>query len=488
MEPTGPLARSSSRCRIAALVTVLSCFALFASGCGSSGGSSGGGGGNPPPPPGKTNVAILLTSTGNDQLSEYAVAVTGITVSNSAGKATTLFTATQGEAFELLHANGTVYPVGTIAVPQDTYTSATVSLSRAQFTFLSASGGTFNSTCTFASTSPQATVTLPSPITVSGTAMAITINLQVSQSGSSSTCVGLNFSITPTFTAMPITLAANPTGPNNGGISGMVGQVSSVSAGSFSLAPDDGAALPNSTAPPALTIATSANTVFQGIADASALQAGMFVDLDAAVQSDGSLMATRVAVEDTSGVNVMVGPILSISTASSNFEVLGRQSQGLDFSTSPPQPGFTTFSSLGATFQISQQFSNLNILPFVHTFTSLTAVPGQNVYVSAGAVPASGSTPAVSVTLIPQTINGTVTAVTTNGNFKVYTVSLAAYDTFPLLGQPNTVDVYVDSNTQLLNSTTLGVSNTPFRFTGLVFNSGGSLSMDCGLVNDGVTE
>jgi Domain of unknown function (DUF5666) len=486
MGPTGSLARNFSRCRIAALVTIFSSFALFASGCGSSNGSSGSGGNTPPPPPGNTNVAVLLTSTGNDQLSEYDVVVSSVTITNSAGKATTLLTSGQGESFELMHANGTVYSAGTIAVPQDTYTSASVSLTRAQFTFLSASGGSFNSACTFASTNPTATVNLPSPITVAGTAMAITINLQASKSASWTSCIGGTFTVTPTFTAAPITLAANPTGPNNGEMSGIVGQVSSVSAGSFSLAPDDGFTVQSSAAPSALPIATSANTVFQGVAGASALAAGMFVDLDAVIQADGSLLATRVAVEDMKGVNVMVGPILSFSTPNSNFVVLGTQAQGQDFSTNPPT--FTTFSfSSNTIFQISDQFSNLGQLPFVPTFTSLNAVPGQSVYVSAAAVPGSGSTAAESVTLVPQTINGTVTAVTANGSFQVYTVSLAPYDTFPLLGQPSTVEVYVDGNTQLLNSTTLGTGST-FRFNGLVFNDNGTLRMDCGLVNDGVQE
>jgi hypothetical protein len=47
------------------------------------------------------------------------------------------------------------------------------------------------------------------------------------------------------------------------------------------------------------------------------------------------------------------------------------------------------------------------------------------------------------------------------------------------------VQVYVDSNTQKLNSTTLGAGNT-FRFYGLVFNDNGTLRMDCAQVNDGV--
>jgi len=98
---------------------------------------------------------------------------------------------------------------------------------------------------------------------------------------------------------------------------------------------------------------------------------------------------------------------------------------------------------------------------------------------------------------VPQTINGTVTAVGSEGSFTTYTVSLAAYDLIPALavqpGQttattnPSTVVVYVDSNTQQLNTKQLTVGDV-FRFNGLIFNDSGTLRLDCGQVNDGVPE
>jgi hypothetical protein len=48
------------------------------------------------------------------------------------------------------------------------------------------------------------------------------------------------------------------------------------------------------------------------------------------------------------------------------------------------------------------------------------------------------------------------------------------------------VEVYVDSNTQSLNTAAaLGIGST-FRFYGLAFNDNGTLRMDCAQVNDGV--
>jgi hypothetical protein len=79
----------------------------------------------------------------------------------------------------------------------------------------------------------------------------------------------------------------------------------------------------------------------------------------------------------------------------------------------------------------------------------------------------------------------------------VYSVSLAAYDLFPILavqpGQttavqnPSSVEVYVDSNPQMLNSNAIAPGNG-LRFNGLIFNDSGTARMVCGQVNDGVAE
>jgi hypothetical protein len=54
-----------------------------------------------------------------------------------------------------------------------------------------------------------------------------------------------------------------------------------------------------------------------------------------------------------------------------------------------------------------------------------------------------------------------------------------------LLTQPGQIQVYVDNNTQQLNSTPL-VEGAPARFYGLVFNDNGVLRMDAAAVFDGV--
>jgi hypothetical protein len=153
-----------------------------------------------------------------------------------------------------------------------------------------------------------------------------------------------------------------------------------------------------------------------------------------------------------------------------------------------------------ASFHIGGAFTNLASLPFVATFTAATMVAGQNVYISTPVfnyeAPPDYTGVATTITLEPQTLNGTVVATGTSGSFAVYTVQLAAYDLFPalaeqpgqttLLANPSFVQVYVDATTQHAG-TTPAANGALLRFYGLVFIDGGTLRMDCGRIDDGVT-
>jgi hypothetical protein len=252
-----------------------------------------------------------------------------------------------------------------------------------------------------------------------------------------------------------------------------------------------------------LSVKSNSTTVFQeGVTSFSALSAGMFVNMDGGLQPDGSLLATRIAVEDPSAINVMTGPLMQVAAEVPDLTVFGRQQQG-------PLLGFTApigayweggayFDFSGAIFQVSGQLTNLQSLPFSPGFSASNMVAGQNVDVSTAAnigLPGPNYTPANTITLIPQTIDGTVAGSSTSSNFTDYTVTLAPYDLFPalavqqgqttLLNNPSQVEVYVDSNTQMLNTQPLAAGST-LRFYGLVFNDNGTLRMDCAQVNDGV--
>lgn len=486
-----------------ALVSFLA--ASLTTGCGSGGSMSK----SPPPPQfsGNTQVTVALSGTANDQLSEFDLALQSIQLTSQSG--TTVSLLTSPEPSEYMHVNGAIDVLTTVTVPQEIYTSATATIGYADFTCTavlpadSASPGSLGFD-TFAygyTPNSNVTVNLPSPVTITGASMGLLLNLQVSQSAAfPSTCYfsGIPaYSITPTFNVSGLTFSSQPQSPATGKINSLEGKIISITSSSgFTLAVPEGPGGSRT-----LNVNSAAATVYQGIPNFSSLSSGMFVNMDAAVQRDGSLLASRIAVEDPSAVNVVTGPIVQVASLEPVLVMYGRLQQGpvpLGPSGSALYQGGGIYFNFGnSIFQISGQMTNLGELPFVASFDASNMVAGQDVDITSPAFVNAGGvfTPANTITLLPQTIDATVTGSSASGTFTDYTVSLASYDLFSdlavqpgqttLLTNPSQMEVYVDGNTQQLNTQTLAVGGT-FRFYGLVFNDNGTLRMDCAQVNDGV--
>lgn len=460
-------------------------------GCGSNGTA-------PPKLSGDTSVTVLLASTGNDQVTRFAVEFKTLTLTSKSGKTVTLSSSQQPSEF--MHLNGGIEPLMTLSVPQDIYTSATATLG-AVFVCLAQVPGGGLGIANYSLVNQGPTVNLPSPITVTGSNMALLLNMQVSTSAVFPTCWTTppfeGFSMSPTFDLTPFALSASPTNSGNGKISGLDAEVASVAmAGSSLTLTIPGGPFGTRT----LAASSNSQTVFQGISGASAISAGMFLNVDGAIQSDGSLVATRIAVQDPSAINELSGPLMFVDTEVPVLTQYGRTEQG----TLVPVPNGTAYFDTpdfdfgNAAFNISGQLTNLQSLPFVPSFTASNMVAGQNVGITSPTLSLVGGvyTPANTITLIPQTINATVMSSQPAGSFTDYTVLLASYDLFPtlavqqgqttLLNNPSQIEVYVDSNTQLLNTQGLAPGST-LRFYGLVFNDNGTLRMDCAQVNDGVS-
>ena len=491
------LASSSPRQVFGISLALIVAAGVFNTGCGGRNMSS-------PILSGNTAVTIVVTSTANDQLAEFDLGFQDITLTSQSGKTAALASSsTSGPPLdaEFMHLNGTAQPLLTATIPQDIYTSATLKLGGGAFVCLAlgqVDGEQTLSTATYSLFPPTATVNFPSPLTVTGTSMVLSLNLLVSQSATLGDCVNVDgfsgFSAAPTFNLTPLTLAASPTNSANGKVMGIDGEVTAVSSGGNTFTLSIPSYVPALTGLP-VSVQLDSNTMYQGISGLSALTVGTFVNMDGAIQSDGSLLATRIAVEDPSAVYVFRGPLMEVTPSVSAFFMHAREMQGAGL------PGFPTGESASfkygsAAFQISGQLSNLGSLPFVPSFNGSNMVPGQEVYISTTTSFPIAPYPAVTtMTLMPQTINGTVTVMSQSGSFTDYTISLAPYDLFPMLasqpGQttlennPSQVEVYIDSNTQMLNKQPLGAGST-LRFYGLVFNDNGTLRMDCAQVNDGV--
>lgn len=460
---------------------------------------------------GNTTVSVLISSTANDQLQTYSVELASLTLTEKSGVTANLVSTPIFDGF--LQANGKQEPLLTASIPQGEYVSAaaTVKLAGYSCAYLNTQGTlvTAYSWDAVPLTSPAVTITLPTPIDVTGSSMALSLNLIVSQSASwnpaGADCTpGIgNSSITPTFALQSINLLSQATGSASGTMVGLEGEVESIdtSTNIVTLVAAGGAFTDSNPifAPgPVWQVHAGSGTNYQGVSGFSALAAGQPVSLDASLQPDGSLAASRIEVMDpiTSNLSVLVGPVVYVSSAVPEILVDNQSSSG-----SVMSGGANSLSYNNTTlFQITGQFSNLKDLPFPATFTPANVLPGQELLVTSHATsiqPQPVELAASSFTLMPQTIDGTVSAISTEGGFTVYTVTLAPYDLFPalavqpgqttLLKNPNTVYVYADSSAQMLNTNPIAAGGV-FRFYGLVFNDSGTLRMDCAQLNDGVPE
>jgi hypothetical protein len=464
-------------------------------GCGSGGTTPSGGGGFSG---GNTLMTVVVSSAANDQLTRFSLTLNSLTLTEKAGTSVSVVSAPQ--QVEFIHLNGGAEPLLTVSVPQGVYTGATATVGGASFTCaVQQQGSDTTSTYAYGAT-PSSQVNLPQPLTVSGDTMAVSLEMLVSQSASfPSNCYdqGAQYSITPTFNLAAMTVAGQPTNSTNGKMTALEGLVQGAGgeAGSFTVASADGTPV-GSAMSTTWRVSTSGNTVFQGIGNAEGLTAGMPVDMDGTLQTDGSVLATRVAVPDASTTTLTVnsGPLEQVTTSVSILSEVNQEEEGSQIYIS----GWPVFNFSSTTFATWGGLTNVATLPFAASFNAGNMVPGQMVAITTHATqvePYPTVVPATVETLMPQTINGMVEAVGTAGAFTTYTVELAPYDLFPqfavqageptVLTNPQTVVVYADTNTQVVTAPSAG---SVARFTGVIFDDNGTLRMDCTQVSAGVAE
>jgi hypothetical protein len=364
---------------------------FVATGCGSGGMSSGT---VPPPTPQPTSVTVVVSSTANGQFTNFYVDVTSISLKNQAGTAVSVLAAPQSTTFtqtqeaEFIHLNGQKAPFLNVMLPQDVYTSATLTYSYAQFTHVRLNASAGLETVTDAVGGPSsipltASVNLPAPLAIHGSAMAVSLDLQVSPSATF-TDQGAGqpdiYGLTPMFTLTPVA----PMPQSQVQVMGVDGLVSSIDSASNSLTMviDYGFNNPSFPDGSTFTVATNASTVFQGIGNFSGLVAGIIANLDLTLQSDGSLLATRIEVDDSGATNVLAGPIGTVFGAQSNILELGRTNEEFN-QNSVPGSNFMPYSfDAGTAFKLSGEIAVPSNLPFSPTFDSSNMIADQNVAIA----------------------------------------------------------------------------------------------------------
>jgi Domain of unknown function (DUF5666) len=468
----------------------LCCLSGLTIGCGGIKSSGPGSAGNPVA--GQiTTVTLMASATASGRVTSYITRFTALNLISQSGKTVSLLPAEQ--SVEFLHGGGQIEPILSANVPQDIYTSMSATIFYAQFIHLTA-GAAYTNIDIDADVGPPATFTFAAPITVSGTAMGIDLDLQEPTSLTLSAANGQDvYTITPNFMVSAIPYAASPAGPGDGAVTELNGRVSALSGTGFmlTLAPDGDILAPASSALQtglSLPVSIDPATQFHGIASAEQLQAGNLVDCDLSFLPDGSIHARRIEVDDATAADRSIGPTFFASPPNRDLDLIALQKQGDTLSAA--QSGINlpyTFQAEPA-FHISSALNNLASLPFTPAFDSTSFAVGQRMAADSVGAGFNGTlaTAPTSLTLEPQTINGSVTSIQVQGGLTLYTIALDPSDLIPMFGGPAAVVVYADSAT-VDNQPAAPVVGSLIRAHGLLFNDHGTYRLDSEWIAVGVT-
>lgn len=468
--------------RMLATVCTASSVLLFLVGCASGGGSGS--------VPANTHAMLLITATNNAKIPIFKFNIQTLTLLADDGTSVPILTTPQ--LVELGSISGVAHPLVAVDIPSKTYVSAKVAYGPSTFAVIDRSGGpTDIDTGNYNIGPPTAApltvqLKLTTPLVVTGSSMGILLNLNIPQSttytpfldGSSTLAPGGGqTSFNPVFSLSAVLLAANPSTLQDGKVEDVHGQVTASSGSALTITTDSGSSL---------TFDTSSSTIFAGASGSAASPIGSFVDVDAVLQADGSMLATHIQTEGTSQQYDMIGQALEYSNqilASS-----GREQQG------PNLPNGTGFFDNNLEINSATQFeiswpsgAAPTGLPFTPTLNAGSILPGQNIATPIAALQSVGTVYPVSaiVTLEPQTINGTVAAISNVSGQTSYQITLFNDDLIALFGPTQTVVAYSTAETRTITTSPLSVGAT-VRVRGLLFDDGGVLRMVVSETEDGV--
>ena len=442
------------------------------SGCGG-GSNAGTTGTNPSPTPAaKTAVQVNMGDSPADWMLAFSMNITSMSLTGSNGSATVVSTSMP---MEMMHLMGTMQPLAMINAPQGTYTGASITISSATVMYMDPT-----TKAPVQTTIPgpiTGNVTFSSPITVGSTPMAMGFDLDLANSVTAGS--GGALTMNPVF---HVTSAMQGSGsamdPSDGGIQQMMGSVSSVSGSSF--------AMSSMQAAQSFTFMTNSSTVFDGTS-MSAMASGMLAIVDATLQSDGSLMATRVQSMMNSG-GVMGGGIITAVTGSpaTALTLVMQNGAGTGMMSSDFAAGATVDLGGSTTYQIDEDNADMTGLPFTPIFDAGHIYVGQSVMpISSsgmmsggtgggmmGGSPLAGTITASEVLLTPQGLTGTSTAAINSSASTSFTLTLPSDSAFTTLTGATSVTIFQQPQTTVTGSAPIASGASVHAFGLLFFDAG----------------
>jgi len=408
---------------------------------------------------GSGQLMVTMGDAPSDSIIAFGLTVNSMTLVGG-GNPTVISTATP---IEFVRNAGTFQPLVTAKLSAGTFTGATIMVSNPKVVAIDTTTH-LPVTLTAALSTTTVNVTFNTPLTISTGTVEADFDLDLANSV---TINGTTATINPVFHVSSKIVHDQ----DNDDFKDVHGAVVSVSAPNFTIASREMAQM--------FTFATDSNTTFQGITGLSQLSAGMIVEVDAQMQSDGTLLAKRVEVEEDSDDGMEVEGFISsvMGTPATQFTLNNGFESG---------PIAALFDLLGigtditvnlnstTTFSVSDTAA-INLSGLTVNFDANNLGKAQRV--DAGALHQASFTTtgglvltADRVRLRQQSLRGTVSnfSGSTPGTF---TLTLASDSAFALLTGQTTLTVQLVSTT----SEDMPVANGgAVRVRGLLFFNGSS--------------
>lgn len=420
-----------------------------------------------------------------DWIMAFGMTVDSVTLTTSGGSAVQV--APAAADLEMMQLMGSVQPVSTVSVPQGSYTQAAVAFSNVTMGYMDPISHTYKQK---ALAGPYtATVPFTQGLTVGSTAMNLNFDMDMASSvaidGSG------NVTLTPTMTASTATVPASGQTLWSGGMQHQVGTVSGVSASGFTMGSMMGI--------PASTFTTNASTRFAGtgLSGLSGMASGMMVAVDAALQADGSYLATRVQAMDATSSGTMGGGIVTALSGNPPTQMTVAVGSGMGSGMMASSIGGTATVALSASNSFAYDDDGLDLagLPFTPAFGLGTLALGQRVEavspagMMGGGASGGGMMGTLSggpVTLEPQGLHGAVSAYAASGSQATFTLTLPTDSAFATLTGVTSVQVYQQAGTLLQGLASVS-SGAYVNVRGLLFFDGTTYRLVAAMIEPGAS-
>ena len=431
----------------------------------------GGGSGTSPLPAADTTVQVNLGDGPADRLLAVGLTVDAMSLVDANGRAVPVLSSPR--SMEVMHLMGTARPMAIVQVPQGAYTAAAMTFGAATVTYIDAAGQPVQRRVPGPMT---ANVSLTPALTVGSTPMVVNLDMNMAASIAIGSDGGV--SMTPVMTARMNPPVPGSHDPEDGGMHGLSGVASAVSAGAFTLTMLQGM--------PGLSLATGPGTQFMGMTGMGMMANGMLLTVDASRQPNGTWIAERV--HSRMGGGAMVAGVVTSLTGSPPTQLALVMHDGAGGGMLASNLAGTATIQIDSTtvFEIDTDGVDLNSLPFTPRFDRSTVTRGQRVEALSsspmmqgggmGGMVGGGTLTATLLRLEQQALRGTVSGYSASGSQATFMFALPVDSAFARLTGVSVVPVYRQAGTQLRGLTSVGDGATVV-VRGLLFFDGSAFRL-----------